>query len=165
MKYVTTIGNEQFTIEINQSGEITLNGGVINVDMKKVEDTTMYSMLLDGESHDIRMNEGDGFYEVQVSGDIYRVIVEDERTRLLAEISGETEDGTGEVHIKAPMPGVVVDVAVTPGQKVIKEDIVVVLESMKMQNEFKAPRDGEVRVVRVKPGDTVDRNEVMLSIV
>lgn len=165
MKYVTNIGSEQFTIEINQSGEITVNGEVIVVDMQNMEDTTMYSMIIEGESHDIRMNEGDGFYEVQVSGEIYHVEVEDERSRLLASIKRGPALDSGEIHIKAPMPGVVVEIGVKVGQKVVKGDIVAVLESMKMQNEFKAPRDGVVHAIRVKRGDTVDQNEVMISLI
>lgn len=165
MKYVTTVGDQQFIIDINQSGEITVDGEVINVDMQKMEDTTMYSMIIKGESHDIRMNEGDGFYEVQVSGEIFHVEVEDERTRLLAGMKRGPETVAGEIHIKAPMPGVVIEVPVTQGQKIIQGDIVLVLESMKMQNEFKAPRDGAIHVVRVKPGDTVERNQVLMSIV
>ncbi len=165
MKYVTTVSDEQFTIEINQSGEICVNGEVFNVDVKKMAETTMYSMIINNESHDIRLNEGDGFYEVHVSGEIFRVVVEDERTRLLAAVKGGPDDTTGEVHIKAPMPGVVVEVPVTPGQRVIKGEIIVVLESMKMQNEFKAPRDGQIHAIRVKPGDTVDQNTVMVSLV
>ncbi len=165
MKYVTKIGGQQFIIDINQAGEITVDGEVINVDMQKMEDTTMYSMIIEGESHDIRMNEGDGFFEVQVSGEIYHVEVEDERSRLLASVKRGPTLESGEIHIKAPMPGVVVDVTVKQGQRVVKDDIVLVLESMKMQNEFKAPRDGVVHLVRVKPGDTVDQNEVLLSLI
>ncbi len=165
MKYVTSIGDEQFTIDINHRGEITVNGQVIDIDMQQMQDTTMYSMIVGDESHDVRMSEGDGFYEVQVTGEIFQVVVEDERTRRLAGLKQGAGADSGEIFIKAPMPGVVVEVLVANGQKILKGDIVIILESMKMQNEFKAPRDGEVHVVRVAPGDTVDQNSVMISIV
>ena len=165
MKYVTTVGDEQYIIDINHRGEVIVNGKVIDVDMQQMQDTTMYSMIIKNESHDVRMSEGDGFYEVQVSGDIFQVVVEDERTRRLAGVKRDSAAATGEIQIKAPMPGVVVEVPVTKGQKILKGDIVIILESMKMQNEFKAPRDGEIHVVRVAPGDTVDQNVVMVTII
>lgn len=164
MKYVTTVGDEKFTIDINQAGEITVNGEVVNVDMLQMQDTTMYSAVINGQSHDIRMNEGDGVYVVQLSGEVFDVVVEDERTRRLAGLKSSSADMTGEAIIKAPMPGVVVEILVTPGQEVEKGDIVVILESMKMQNEFKAPRAGKVHAVRVSPGDKIDQNGVMVTI-
>jgi biotin carboxyl carrier protein len=165
MKYITTIGDQQFTIDINHAGEVTVDGEVINVDLLQMQDTTMYSMIIGHQSHDVRMSEGDGFYEVQVSGDIFQVVVEDERTRRLAGLKRSSEAVTGEVFLKAPMPGVVVEIPVEKGQRVAKGDIVLILESMKMQNEFKAPRDGIIHMLRVGPGDTVEQNAVMLTIV
>lgn len=163
MRYVTKVGEEEFTIDINQAGEITVNGEVINVDMQQMQDTTMYSTIIDGESYDVRMNEGEGSYFVQLGGEIIEAIVEDERTRLLAGMKSTTAV-TGEAIIKAPMPGVVVEVAVSPEQEVEEGEIVLILESMKMQNEFKAPRAGIVHTVRVSAGDKVEQNSVMLTI-
>jgi acetyl/propionyl-CoA carboxylase alpha subunit len=126
MKYITTIGEEQFNIDINHHGEITVNGQSVHVDLQTMPETTMYSMIIDNLSHDIRISEGDGFYEVQVSGDIFQVVVEDERTRRLAGMRIAAGAITGEVHLKAPMPGVIIEVPVSKGQKVFKGDIVIV---------------------------------------
>jgi biotin carboxyl carrier protein len=164
MKYMTTVGDEHFTIDINQAGEVIVNGETINVDMLQMQDTTMYSTIIDGVSHDVRMNEGDSHYLVQLSGEIFEVVVEDERTRRLAGLKSSAAAISGEAIIKAPMPGVVVDVMVAEGQEVESGDIVLILESMKMQNEFKAPRTGRVHLLRVSPGDKVEQNGVMLTI-
>lgn len=164
MKYITTIGTEQYTIDINQDGQVTLNGEVINAEMRQMLDTTMYSILIDNGSYDVRMNEGDEVYVVQLSGEIFEVVVEDERTRRLAGLKSGSAAVTGEAVVKAPMPGVVVEIPVKQGQEVKRGDIVVILESMKMQNEFKAPRDGTVHAIRVEPGDKVDQNAILLTI-
>jgi len=50
MKYVTTVNNQQYTIDIDHAGEIIVNGQVINVDMLQMQDTTTYSMIINGES-------------------------------------------------------------------------------------------------------------------
>lgn len=164
MKYIASVGDEQYTIDINEEGKITLNGEVIDADMQQMSDTTMYSLIIDGKSHDVRLNKGEGVYIVQIGGEIFEVVVEDERTRRLAGLKSGPGAITGEAIVKAPMPGVVVDILVTTGQAVEKDEIVVVLESMKMQNEFRAPRAGTINTVRVAAGDKVDQNAVMVTI-
>ncbi|MBN1995629.1 MAG: biotin/lipoyl-binding protein [Anaerolineae bacterium] len=164
MKYLTTIGDTQFTIDINRDGQVIVDGKVINVDMQRMVDTTMYSLIINSVSHDVRMSEGEGVYLAEVSGEIFEVLVEDERTRRLAGLKGGPGAITGEAIIKAPMPGVVVDVLVTLGQTVEQGEIVVVLESMKMQNEFRAPRSGKIHTLRVTTGDKIEQGAVMLTI-
>ena len=62
------------------------------------------------------------------------------------------------------MPGLIVTVHVREGQEVKKGDRMIVLESMKMQNEISSPTDGTVRTLRIKPGDSVDQNQVLLTL-
>lgn len=164
MKYITTVEGEQLTIDINKEGQVTVNGQVINVNMVAVPDTTTYSVIVDGRSYDVTVDEAEDVYHVMMNGGVFDVKVEDERTRRLAGLKGGFGPPVGEVLIKAPMPGVIVSVPVTAGQEVSKGDIVVILESMKMQNEFKAPRDGVIHQVRVALGDKVEQNTIMVTI-
>ena len=60
------------------------------------------------------------------------------------------------------MPGLVISIPVKEGQTISQGDILVVLESMKMQNELKSPRDGTVLRIQVNPEDTIQQDEVML---
>ena len=92
------------------------------------------------------------------------VDVEDERQRRLRETASLELDLEGEYTLSAPMPGMVVAVPVEVGQSVAKGDNLIILESMKMQNELKAPRDGEVSGIRVGPGDSVDQNQPLLTL-
>ncbi|MEW5960203.1 MAG: biotin/lipoyl-containing protein, partial [Chloroflexota bacterium] len=143
--------------------QVLVDGRVVEVDMQQMLDTTMHSIIINGQSHDVRMKEGDGVYVVQLSGEIFQVVVEDERTRRLAGLRSGLEV-TGEAIIKSPMPGVVVEVLVSPGQAVEAGQVVVILESMKMQNELKAPRSGRVHAVRVAAGAKVEQNAIMVTI-
>ena len=63
------------------------------------------------------------------------------------------------------MPGLVIAVPVEEGQPVEKGDVLLILESMKMQNELKSPRAGKVSRVRVAPGDRVEQKQTLLSVV
>jgi biotin carboxyl carrier protein len=164
MKYITTIGEEQFTIDVDRNGEVTLNGEVVDADLRDMLDPSLYSLLMGGRSRDVRMLEEEAFYEVKVSGSVFEVVVEDERTRRLAGLKSALGGVAGEAIIKSPMPGVVVEVPVKPGQEVAKGDVLVILESMKMQNEFKSPKDGIIKQVRVAAGDKLEQNAVMVTV-
>jgi pyruvate carboxylase subunit B len=69
---------------------------------------------------------------------------------------------TGEIMIKSPMPGLIVAVPVSEGQAVKKGQTVVVLESMKMENELKAPRDGMVAAIKIVPRQSVEQHQPLV---
>jgi len=62
------------------------------------------------------------------------------------------------------MPGLVVAIPVTEGQEVKKGQVLLILESMKMQNELKAPRDGIVNRIKIKVGESVEQKQPLLSV-
>jgi biotin carboxyl carrier protein len=62
------------------------------------------------------------------------------------------------------MPGLVVAVPVQEEQEVEKGQVLVILESMKMQNELRAPRAGKVQRVKIKPGESVEQRQVLLTV-
>ena len=62
------------------------------------------------------------------------------------------------------MPGLVVAVLIEEGQEVKKGQVMLILESMKMQNELKAARDGVMGKVRVKAGESVEQKQTLLSV-
>lgn len=164
MKYIATVNDREFVIDINREGEIVINGIPRVVDMQTIDDR-LYSLLLDGKSHDIFVDVQDEKYVLITSDGLFEVKVEDERTRRLAGLRRSLAAPSGEVLIKAPMPGVVVDIPVSKGQTVQAGEVVIIIESMKMQNEFRAPRAGTVHTVRVKVGDRVEQNQGLVSIV
>jgi pyruvate carboxylase len=66
-------------------------------------------------------------------------------------------------HVPAPMPGMIVTVAVKPGQKIRSGDPLVSIEAMKMETQIRAERDGTVKAVHAKPGDTVSAHDLLLE--
>jgi biotin carboxyl carrier protein len=95
---------------------------------------------MDNQSYAVVIEEQDGDYEVQMRGHLFTGEVLDERAQLLASRRGGLTADSGEISIKAPMPGLIVALPVTEGQEVKAGQTVVILESMKMQNELKATR-------------------------
>ncbi|MCE7054038.1 acetyl-CoA carboxylase biotin carboxyl carrier protein subunit [Algoriphagus sp. AGSA1] len=66
-------------------------------------------------------------------------------------------------EIKAPMPGLILDLKVKPGDKVNKGDVVLVLEAMKMENIIKSPGEGVVKVVKVSLHQSVEKNQILIQ--
>lgn len=70
----------------------------------------------------------------------------------------------GSVIVKAPMPGTVVNVVVTPGQSVKSGDDLVFIEAMKMETPVKAVKDGTVATVEVAKGEAVESGKVLVTL-
>lgn len=164
MIYIATIGDRTYEIEIKANGEITLDGQRLSVDFHSAADQPVYSLLLDSQSYEAIVFSTEVGLEVLLRGQLYQVVVEDERQRRLRQASSGQVALVGEYNLKAPMPGLVVAVPVEAEEKVEEGQILVVLESMKMQNELKAPRAGTVARVRVSAGDSVDQDQVLVTL-
>lgn len=162
MKYVTTVEDHSYEIEINSEREITIDGQTLAVDFQSMAGQPVFSLIVDGRSYEAYVYPTDAGLQVMLGGRLYLVAVEDERQRRLRQATHGPEVARGELLLKAPMPGLVVAIPVQDGQSVVRGDDLIILESMKMQNELKAPRDGLVSRIRVKTGDRVDQNQVLL---
>jgi biotin carboxyl carrier protein len=165
MRYITTVDGETFEVEINSESEITVSGRRLQVDFQSVGDQPVYSLILDNQSYEAYVYPSDQGLDVLLLGQLYHIMVEDERQRRLRQASGMQVSPSGEFQLKAPMPGLIVAVPVVEGQQVAQGQELVILESMKMQNELKAPREGTISRVRVKSGDSVEQNQVLITLV
>jgi biotin carboxyl carrier protein len=164
VKYMTTIGDSAFVVDVLDEHHVSLNGTVMDVDFENISGQPVYSLLLDGKSYEAYVYEGDDELQVLLLGQLYPSKVEDEREKRLRAAAGSTVSEGGEFHLRAPMPGLVVGIPVEPDQQVQKGQVLVVLESMKMQNELKSPRAGKIARIRVKPGETVDQRQTLLTV-
>jgi biotin carboxyl carrier protein len=165
MKYITTVEDKQFLVEIIDDKHISVDGKVYEVDFESVSGQPVYSLIVDGKSHESYVAAGDQDWQVLLRGRLYPVTVEDEREMRLRSAAGGGVAETGEFHLRAPMPGLVVTILVEEGQSIKKGQVLLILESMKMQNELKSPRDGVIGRLRVKPGETVEQKQTLLSVV
>lgn len=162
MHYTVIIGQREFEIDLLDDGRVQVDGQDVPMDLMPIEPYRAYTLLLDGISHEAFVSEEDGRLVVSINGTRYPAEVLDEHAKLLREVSGEVGGASGLYELKAPMPGLVVDVPVKVGQPVEQGDVLVVLESMKMQNELKSPQDGVVKAVNVEAGGSVEKREVMV---
>ena len=167
MKYFATIDGVTYEISIDGQGQISIDGQTLSVDMQRSGRLDLYSLLIDHASHEVVVEPGveqRNVYEVFVAGARFEVSVQDERSRRLAQASRNLRAQPGELAIKAPIPGLVANVPVSPGQPVQEGETLVILEAMKMENELRAPRAGVVHEVRVTAGEQVSMGQVLVTL-
>ena len=143
-RYHLVLGSEELDVDARPTG----GGG--------------WSLLIGHASSVADVTEENGSYVVHVEGEAYSIRVEEE-TRYIIRTRGGTAGAGGQV-LKAPMPGRVVLVEVALGQAVQPGDGLVILEAMKMENEFKATVSGSVKEIRVENGQIVNPGDVLLVI-
>ena len=165
MKYVATIADREYIIEIVDERHVVVDGVKYEVDFESLSGQPVHSLLVNDRSFEAHVYPSDEGWQVLLRGNLYELQVEDERERRLRAAMGGGPIEAGEYHLKSPMPGLVVAVPVEEGQQIKKGDVLVVLESMKMQNELKSPRDGMVGRIRVRAGETVEQKQTLLSII
>jgi len=162
MKYATTIGEQTYIVEVNREGEVTIDGDTFPVDLQAIDEVT-YSLLMSNRSYEALVDTAGDELAVLLDGRMYTAQVLDERARRLSRVDGSSVS-SGELTLKSPMPGLIVAVPVAEGQAVKKGQTVLVLESMKMENELKAPRDGTVSSIKVKVRQSVEQHQPLVVI-
>ena len=161
MKYVTIINERRFEIEVDNEGRVLIDGEERDVDFLNLGGS-LYSLITENKSFEAVIDDDEGRIDVMMRGRLFEAQVLDERAMLLMQRRGGIVDSSGEVH--APMPGLIVDVTVEEGEAVAKGQTVVILESMKMQNELKSPIDGSARAIHAVAGQAVDKNDLLVEI-
>jgi len=165
MRYITSIEEKKYQLEILDDRHIVLDGETYAVDFNAIDDQPVFSLLIDGKSFEAYVYPILDSWQVLLQGHSYTSQVVDERERHLRAAAGSGVSEREEFHLKAPMPGLVVAIPVDEGIHVEKGEVLLILESMKMQNELRSPRSGKITRLRVKPGDSVEQNQTMLSVV
>tara|TARA_R110002072_G_scaffold172324_9_gene326407 strand:+ start:2135 stop:2620 length:486 start_codon:yes stop_codon:yes gene_type:complete len=102
-------------------------------------------------------------YTVKINSNLYNVKIGTPLDELIDAMGLSLGNTVAVNDIKAPMPGLILDVPVKAGDVVKEGDYLLVLEAMKMENALTAPRDGMVKAVAVKEGDTVDKGQLLIE--
>lgn len=100
----------------------------------------------------------------QVSIDKAEPTKQAESEPILQENNNEQQVSSDSEKISAPMPGTIINVLVTEGQKVSEGDVLLILEAMKMENEIASPIDGVIEKINVTKGQSVETGENLIYI-
>ena len=165
MKYVATTGGKATVVDVTGSDgryRVAIGDEVWDVDARLGADG-IASLLVGGTSHVASVVNRDGTSVVDVGGESYEILVEEQTRWIIRTHGGTAGAGQGQT-LTAPLPGKITHVAVRPGDTFKPGDTLVVIEAMKMENEFKASTPGTVSEVRVQPGQPVNPGDVLVVV-
>ena len=102
-------------------------------------------------------------FTFKINGSIHTAKINDMYDRLIDQLGMKVGVAQKVGDIKAPMPGLVIEVAVAVGQSLTKGDIVLILEAMKMENVIKAAGDGIVKAIHTTKGQPVEKGQLLIE--
>ncbi len=102
-------------------------------------------------------------YTVKVNNNTYEVAISDALDELIKSMGIERGRTKVVNVIKAPMPGLILEINVSVGQEVKENDPLLILEAMKMENCFLSPRYGIIKAIAVEKGNAVDKGQLLIE--
>jgi biotin carboxyl carrier protein len=166
MKLWVTLEGREAEVTFRTEGErliLEADGRRIEADFVRLPDGEVYSLLIDGRSHVVRVSAAGEGLEVELRGTVIPVEVKHPLEKMLLATGGARAATRGET-VTAPMPGVVVALRVKPGDTVRAGQAVVVVEAMKMQNELAVHQDGVVSDVLVAEREAVAAGQALVKL-
>ena len=165
MLEIRTSPGQVWQVDYRATDQLMLNGEPMAWDLALLGDGH-YHVLYEGRSYTAELVEADYAAKslvLKINGQRVELQAKD-RFDLLLEKMGMSNTATAKVNeLKAPMPGLIVDIRVQLGQAIRKGDPLLVLEAMKMENILKAPADGIVGSIRVTLRDNVQKGQVLVQ--
>lgn len=124
-----------------------------------------FHVLIEGKSHEVELVNADFStkeFQIKINGKQVKVSAKD-RFDLLLEKMGMSDLAAQKINdLKAPMPGLILDILVKEGDEVKKGDQLLILEAMKMENMLKAPADATIKTINVVKGKNVEKNQLLM---
>lgn len=163
--FKATVNNNSVFEISGSSKKILIDQQEFNWDVVKLNDN-YFHIIKDNQSFRAEIVKADyntKNFILKINNILHEVSLKD-KSDLLLEKMGFNNNALAEFkEIKAPMPGLILDIKVIAGQKVKKGDPLMILEAMKMENILKSPGEGIVKIVNVKTGDSVEKNQILIQ--
>ena len=102
-------------------------------------------------------------YEIEIRGKTYTVRIADALDQQISSMGFRSGSNKDISEIRAPMPGLILDIPASAGATVMEGDPLVILEAMKMENVISSPRDGVIKKICITKGAAVDKKELLLE--
>lgn len=164
MKYSVSAAGQIFEIEVDPNHLVRVNGRPVYVDLEQVGGLPVYTLALDDAAHVLFVEEGQGEYRVEVRGRTYPVTVQLERQALQPPRTECADGREGCYVVTAPLAGNLIALEVEAGERVDEQQVVAVVESMKMKMELRSPWRAVVEEVRGPPGKAVGQGEELVTL-
>ena len=156
-QFITKVNNNQ-VFEISEEAAYQLDAITTSEKNRHI--------LHNNKSYQVAILEKNFFnktYTIQVNNTTYKVDISDNLDRLITEMGFENSASKHINELKAPMPGLILEVFVKTGQQVKENDSLLILEAMKMENIITSPRDGIIKSIFAIKGDAVEKNYLLIE--
>ncbi len=155
-----------FKVNVNSDLEVDISSeDVSKLDTVKISNTS-YHLLHNNKSYQAEIINSDfnkKSYEVKINNNLYNISILNNLDVLIKEMGFSVGSTKHIDYIKAPMPGLILEINVKKGQKVKEDDPLLILEAMKMENVLISPREGIIKSISVKKGDAVDKGTLLIE--
>ncbi|MFQ3269502.1 MAG: biotin carboxyl carrier protein [Flavobacteriales bacterium] len=164
--YKAKVNDQEFEFNFSDDKGLkgTVNGDSFDMDLAK--QGSVHHLIHEHKSFTIELvelNKEDKFCILKVNNQELTISIEDKYDALLKQLGMENMNSQKVNEVKAPMPGLVLNILVEPGQQISKGDGLFVLEAMKMENIIKSPTDAIVKSIEVEKGIAVEKNQVLVK--
>ena len=158
--------NDRFDFEVNGGKELSVDNRPFNWDIQHIREGR-FNVLIDNKSYDaevVRADYASKSFTIKINSNIYQISVKDQYDQLLEKLGINNLTKSKVNEITAPMPGLVLDIMVQEGKQLSKNEAVLVLEAMKMENVLKSPGKGKIKKIFVNAGDAVEKDQVLVEL-
>ena len=156
-----------YSVHVNEQNNFELRAEDIDQLDYVVQKDGSFHILKDGKAYEASVEDADFAkkqFKIKINGKPYEVVLADHFDRLVKKL-GLSSGGSQKVNqVKAPMPGLVLNVAVKIGQEVRKGDGLLILEAMKMENVIKSAGDGVIKDILIEKGTAVDKVQLLIQL-
>lgn len=158
--------SKSFNVKVNNTINFEISkGDVSSLDIIQTSEGK-YHILQNNKAFKATISEADfnkKYYQVKVNNNIYNVNISNELDILIKKLGLSAGTIKQVDSIKAPMPGLILEMSIEVGQEVKENETLFILEAMKMENSITSPRDGIIKSISAKNGDAIEKNQLLIE--
>jgi len=168
MQITTKSTTYQVRKEKNTSAKtesLFLNDNLIEADIQRISEREFH-ILRNNISYRVEVLKSDyeaKEFEIRINGNIHTLTAKDRMDLLLESLGMENAASAKVSDLKAPMPGLVLDILIEEGATTEKGTPLMILEAMKMENVLKATGEGKIKSISVNKGQNVEKGAVLIE--
>ena len=164
--YTLKIKDQIVEIELDEfdDSKFHLNGSPYQINYFYHND--LFHIIFNNKSYVLKLissNKDSNNYCISINNKIFNIEIFDAKNKFSKIIGLKLSDDNKKLDVTSPMPGLVMDVLVNVNETVEKNQSLIILEAMKMENVIKSPVQAKIKSIMVKKGDNVNKNEVLIS--
>ncbi len=158
------VNNFQYEIEKIEE-KIVLNGKEVEANIISINENEVH-ILYNNQSYFLELvsfDKENKVYKIKHKGKLFEIKISDKYDALLNQLGFDKAQSKKINQLKAPMPGLVLNILAKEGEEYKKGDTLLILEAMKMENAIKSPDDVKIKSIHVNQKKAVDKNDLLIT--